>query len=108
MVALPWWANILLMCSGLAMVSFGSVYAANNAAPLMAYLAGTSVSIGGYLIGLFQEKPNGSKVASAAVAAASEAALRDVDARAAAAAAAVPPVAPAAPADLGPIPGRAP
>lgn len=53
------WLKITLTVVGLGLVSVGTVYQANESARLMAYVAGGAMSIGSYLVGLFQQKPGG-------------------------------------------------
>ena len=52
------WAKVTLSVAGAALVTISSTYTANPTAPVMAYIAACSGSVGMYLVGLFQNRPN--------------------------------------------------
>lgn len=49
--------KVVLSVLGLALYTFSTAYTANPDAKLIAYAAAISGAVGGYLVGLFQEKP---------------------------------------------------
>jgi hypothetical protein len=54
---MPVWVKLTLSIVGLGMLAVGNVYQADHNAAVMAYVAGAALSVGSYLVGLFQEKP---------------------------------------------------
>lgn len=49
--------KVVLSIVGLALYTFSTAYTANPNASGIAYVAAISGAVGGYLVGLFQEKP---------------------------------------------------
>ena len=55
------WAKVTLSVLGAALVTISSTYTLNPQAPVMAYVAACSSSVGLYLVGLFQRQPRRKK-----------------------------------------------
>lgn len=51
------WIRLMLCIAGLCLYTFSGTYTANPNAPVIAYIAAVSGAVGGYLLGLFQDKP---------------------------------------------------
>ena len=50
-------AKVGISVVGLALITLSTTYAAHPTAPVMAYVATISGSVGSYLVGLFQSSP---------------------------------------------------